>query len=182
MVASHRNQRVRFQLDALQDALWVSVPRTFRSSEVKKAIFSGTSAALAFAGAAALIGPAQAAGADSAPAASTVITTAAIAPVVATPSPAPVQAASAPPLIAFEAGEYKCELGRSVNVRGITPDRRSVNLNWGRKDYTMLAVSTSSGALRFEDNASGLVWIVIPAKAMLLDTSKGKQLANECRL
>ncbi len=150
---------------------------------MKKAIFSGTSAALAFAGAAALIGPTQAAGADRAPAASTVITTAAIAPVVATPLPAPVQAtASARPLIAFEAGEYKCELGRSVNIRGITPDRLSVNLNWGRKDYTMLAVSTSSGALRYEDNASGLVWIVIPAKAMLLDTSKGKQLANECRL
>lgn len=150
---------------------------------MKKAIFSGTSAALAFAGAAALIGPAQAAGADSAPAASTVITTAAIAPVVATPPQAPVQAAaSARPLIAFEAGEYKCELGRSVNVRGITPDRLSVSLNWGRKDYTMLAVSTSSGALRYEDNVSGLVWIVIPAKAMLLDTSKGKQLANECRL
>lgn len=150
---------------------------------MKKAIFSGTSAALAFAAGAALIGPAQAAGADSAPAASSVITTAAIAPVVATPSPAPVQVvASAPPLIAFEAGEYKCELGRSVNIKGITPDRRSVNLHWGRKDYTMLAVTTSSGALRFEDNASGLVWIVIPAKAMLLDTSKGKQLANECRL
>lgn len=150
---------------------------------MKKAILSGTSAALAFAGAAALIGPAQAAGADSAPAASSVITTAAIAPVVATPPAAAVQAApGAAPLIAFEAGEYKCELGRSVSIKGITPDRRSVNLNWGRKEYTMLAVSTASGALRYEDNASGLVWIVIPAKAMLLDTSKGKQLANECRL
>lgn len=150
---------------------------------MKKAIFSGTSAALAFAGAAALIGPGQAAGADSAPTASSVIKSAAIASVVATPPAAPAQAApSAAPLIAFEAGEYKCELGRSVNIKGITPDRRSVNLNWGRKEYTMLAVSTASGALRYEDAASGLVWIVIPAKAMLLDTSKGKQLANECRL
>jgi hypothetical protein len=45
----------------------------------------------------------------------------------------------------------------------------------------MKAVNTQSGALRYEDGASGLVWIVITDKSMLLDTRQGKQLANECR-
>ncbi len=148
---------------------------------MKRTSFSRAGAALAFAGVATLTGPIQAAETASATTAPP-MTTAAIDPATAVPA-APVPApARAPALIAFEAGTYKCELGRSVNIRGITPDRRSVDLQWGRKDYTMLAVTTQSGALRFEDNASGLVWIVIPAKAMLLDTSKGKQLANECRL
>ena len=151
---------------------------------MKRAIFSSASAALAVAGAAVLAGQVQAAETEGAiTAALATATPTVITPAVTPPRPAAGETSVATPvLIAFEAGEYKCELGRSVNVRGITPDRRSVSLNWGRKDYTMLAVSTSSGALRFEDNASGLVWIVIPAKAMLLDTSKGKQLANECRL
>ncbi|MBW6495227.1 MAG: MliC family protein [Burkholderiaceae bacterium] len=151
---------------------------------MNRAMFSSASAALVVAGAAVLAGQVQATETEGAITATpSTVTTAAMTPAVTPPQPAAGEASVATPvLIAFEAGEYKCELGRSVNVREITPDRRSVSLNWGRKDYTMLAVVTQSGALRFEDNASGLVWIVIPAKAMLLDTSKGKQLANECRL
>ena len=38
------------------------------------------------------------------------------------------------------------------------------------------------GALRYEDDASGLVWIVIVGKSMLLDTRQGKQLANDCTI
>ncbi len=151
---------------------------------MKRATFSSVSAALTVAGAAVLAGQVQAAETEIAitavPATATRVV---ITPAVTPPRPAAGEASvRAPVLIAFEAGVYKCELGRSVNVSDITSDRGSVKLQWARKDYTMLAVSTRTGALRYEDSASGLVWIVIPAKAMLLDTSKGKQLANECRL
>jgi hypothetical protein len=46
----------------------------------------------------------------------------------------------------------------------------------------MQAVGARSGALRYEDPKSGLVWLVIPSKSMLLDTKKGRQLANECKV
>lgn len=108
-------------------------------------------------------------------------------PTVAAPGDAPPNAAAnaqadAPVFIAFDPGAYKCELGRSVQVREIANDRTTVTLQWERKDYKLSAVVARTGALRYEDPESGLVWIVIPAKAMLLDSGKGRQLANECRL
>ena len=117
-----------------------------------------------------------------------------LAPAPVTIQPAPHLGIGAPPavqagppanvpfVIPFDAGVYKCELGRSVNVREIAADRRTITLQWARKDYALAAVEARTGALRFEDAASGFVWIVIPAKAMLLDTRNGRQLANECRL
>jgi len=42
-------------------------------------------------------------------------------------------------------------------------------------------VSTTTGANRFENRKTGLVWIGIPAKGILLDSKKGQQLANECK-
>jgi hypothetical protein len=45
----------------------------------------------------------------------------------------------------------------------------------------MHAVGARSGALRYEDPQSGLVWLVIATKSMLLDTKHGRQLANECK-
>lgn len=81
----------------------------------------------------------------------------------------------------FRAGTYRCELNRQVHVRDVAPDLGFAVLNWDRKDYTLRAVGTRSGALRYEDSASGLVWLVIVGKAMLLDTRRGQQLANECR-
>lgn len=81
----------------------------------------------------------------------------------------------------FKAGTYRCELNRSVDVRHVAPDLQSAVLQWDKREYTMRAVNTHSGALRYEDNASGLVWLVIVGKSMLLDTRQGRQLANECR-
>jgi hypothetical protein len=54
--------------------------------------------------------------------------------------------------------------------------------NWNKRDYTLRAVNARSGALRYEDAASGLVWLMILDKSMLLDTRQGKQLANECKV
>ena len=146
---------------------------------MKTAYFPGTLATLVAIGMAAS-GTVLAATDGGSASPTAVVTTAALDPAAAA-QPARAEE-PAPALFGFEAGVYKCELGRSVNIKGISTDRRTVNLQWARRDYNMLAVATSSGALRFEDRSSGLVWIVIPAKAMLLDSSKGKQLANECRL
>lgn len=84
--------------------------------------------------------------------------------------------------LSFAPGVYKCELNRSVHVRQVSSDMQSAVLHWDKKDYTMKAVTARTGALRYEDSASGLVWLVIVGKSMLLDTKNGKQLANECRV
>ena len=82
----------------------------------------------------------------------------------------------------FRAGTYECELNRRVQVRSVSSDLQFATLQWDRKDYTMRVVGTRTGALRYEDSASGLVWLVIVGKSMLLDTRHGKQLANECKV
>jgi hypothetical protein len=83
--------------------------------------------------------------------------------------------------ITYAPGTYRCELGRSVQVRTVATDQRSTVLRWGESDYTMRSVDARSGALRYEDPAAGLVWIVLKDRAMLLDTRAGQRLANGCR-
>jgi len=81
----------------------------------------------------------------------------------------------------FPAGIYRCELNRSVHVRQVSADLQSAVLHWDKKEYTLRAVNARTGALRYEDPKSGLVWLVIVGKSMLLDTKQGRQLANECK-
>jgi hypothetical protein len=78
-------------------------------------------------------------------------------------------------------GVYRCDLNRSVNVREVSADMSSAVVQFDKKDYKMHAVGARSGALRYEDPQSGLVWLVIATKSMLLDTKHGRQLANECK-
>lgn len=83
--------------------------------------------------------------------------------------------------IKFAPGTYRCELGRSVVVRSVAPDLRSTVLRWGDDDRMLRAVDARSGALRYEDAETGLVWIVLRDRSMLLDTRAGQRLANACR-
>jgi hypothetical protein len=82
----------------------------------------------------------------------------------------------------FHPGTYRCELERQVHVTQVSADGRSAVVRWNRRDYTLKVVEARTGALRYEDASSGLVWLVIVGKSMLLDTRAGKQLANECRI
>jgi hypothetical protein len=88
---------------------------------------------------------------------------------------------TAHPDVRMAPGVYRCELNRQVHVRHISHDRRSAVLTWNKRDYRLEAVSTQSGAMRFEDRVSGLAWISIVDKSLLLDTRTGQQLANDCR-
>jgi membrane-bound inhibitor of C-type lysozyme len=77
--------------------------------------------------------------------------------------------------------EYKCELGNSVVMYAHENDDQNVALRWKNRVYKLSRVATTTGAQRFENEKSGLVWIDIPAKGMLLDSHHGHQLANECK-
>lgn len=76
---------------------------------------------------------------------------------------------------------YDCELGNKLTIYNNASDDQQIALRWNKRVHQLSRVSTTTGAHRFEDSKNGLVWIGIPAKGMLLDSKKGKQLANECR-
>lgn len=76
---------------------------------------------------------------------------------------------------------FSCELGNKVTTYINESDTKHIALRWKDKLHRLHRVGTTTGANRFENRKFGLVWINIPSKAMLLDSKKGQQLANECR-
>ncbi len=80
-------------------------------------------------------------------------------------------------------GNYRCEQGLRVQVDREIRDRVNyrINLGWNGNNYRLERNFSYSGLPRFEDAESGLVWIDLPWKGMLLDGKTNKPLANECR-
>ena len=76
--------------------------------------------------------------------------------------------------------EYKCELNDSLTIYSHNNDDNRAALRWKNKLYGLKRVVTTTGANRFENKKAGLVWIGIPTKGLLLDSIRGRQLANEC--
>lgn len=77
--------------------------------------------------------------------------------------------------------DYKCDLGATVTIFRNDGDDRYIALQWQKVLTRMQRVGTTTGANRFENKRSGLTWVGIPAKGILLDTKNGHQLANECK-
>ncbi|QDF99887.1 hypothetical protein CJ010_24100 [Azoarcus sp. DD4] len=80
-------------------------------------------------------------------------------------------------------GKYNCEHGLSVHLEREVRDRVNsrIQLGWKGGRYQLERDPSHSGLPRFEDSASGLVWIDLPWKGLLLDGRTHKPLANECR-
>lgn len=77
-------------------------------------------------------------------------------------------------------GNLPCELGATVRM---TADERSpgyFNLQGNGYKYRMRPVTTSTGAIRLEDEKAGAVWLQLANKSMLMDQKKGRRLADEC--
>lgn len=77
--------------------------------------------------------------------------------------------------------DYKCELGATITTYAHPSDDQVITMRWKNRLYRLTKVATSTGANRFENDKAGLVWIDIPTKALLLDSRRGQQLANECK-
>lgn len=80
----------------------------------------------------------------------------------------------------MHATSYTCEQGGKLTMYKNVEDGQ-VALEWKARKHRMHRKETTTGAERYENPDSGLVWIGIPAKSILLDSKKGRQLANECR-
>jgi len=86
-----------------------------------------------------------------------------------------------PDVTGLEETTFDCELGNKLTIYQSPHDSQQIALRWNKRLHEMTRVITSTGANRFESPQQGLVWIGIPAKGMLLDSKKGRQLANECK-
>jgi len=80
------------------------------------------------------------------------------------------------------AGNYRCDHGRTIRIADVPDQLDVILLTWQGTQHRLERVRSNSGAERFEELATGLVWILIPGKAMLLSTNQGRALANECHL
>ena len=83
----------------------------------------------------------------------------------------------------LSSGNYRCEQGLRVQIQREMRDRvnHRLNIGWNGSTYRLERDYSYSGLPRFEDPTSGLVWIDLPWKGILLDGKTGKPLASECR-
>lgn len=100
-----------------------------------------------------------------------------------TPAKPPPAAATSQLELRLGSGQYKCENNVRVQVERESRDRVTyrIKLGWDGNSYRLERDPSYSGLPRFEDSASGLVWIDLPWKGLLLDGKSNKPLANECR-
>ena len=101
----------------------------------------------------------------------------------ATQPKAPPAQSNAQLELKLASGAYHCEQGLRVQVQREIRDRvnHRMKIGWNGKTYLLERDYSYSGLPRFEDTTSGLVWIDLPWKSVLLDGKTSKPLASECR-
>lgn len=79
-------------------------------------------------------------------------------------------------------GTYRCDMGHRVEVMRDETDTRAIRVGWTGRHYRLHRHASHSGLPRYEDPGSGLVWIDLPWKGMLLDGRSERPLASDCVL
>lgn len=78
-------------------------------------------------------------------------------------------------------GTAQCEFKQQITLTPL-PDRPGhFRLQYQRAQYIMVPQETSTGAVRLEDPASGMVWLQIPAKSMLMNSRQGRRVVDACQ-
>jgi len=77
-------------------------------------------------------------------------------------------------------GDYACEFSQTLHVARHATHVGYVDVRFGKLQYTMKPVLSTTGALRLEDVEGRVLMIQIPIKSMLMDVRQGRRLVDEC--
>jgi len=77
-------------------------------------------------------------------------------------------------------GTLPCELGQVVVLTPESANPGYFSLRLGQVAYRVAPEETSTGAIRLEDKAAGIVWLQLANKSMLMSQKLGQRLADEC--
>ena len=77
-------------------------------------------------------------------------------------------------------GDAECEFKQAVKLTAVAGRPGHFELHFKKARYQMTPELTTTGAVRLEDRAAGVVWIQIPAKSMLLNSRVGQRLVDAC--
>ena len=77
-------------------------------------------------------------------------------------------------------GTFPCELGQVVILTPEPSNQGYFSLRMRRNVYRVSPEETTTGAIRLEDKAAGIVWLQLANKSMLMSQKLGQRLADEC--
>ena len=78
-------------------------------------------------------------------------------------------------------GDYTCELKQAIKVARDEKNEGYVNVAYGKQNFTMKPVLSSTGALRIEDVKGVGLLLQIAYKSMLMDVKNGRRLVDGCQ-
>ena len=100
------------------------------------------------------------------------------APVEAPLPPAEGEQNAAASMVHF--GDYSCEFNQPLKV-SMNPKYDSyIDVDFGKRHFTMKPVLSSTGALRLEDVKGQALLLQIAYKSMLMDVKVGQRLVDDC--
>lgn len=79
-----------------------------------------------------------------------------------------------------QTGRADCEFKQFVMVERIHPEGGSFRVKYQSVTYTMVPEETSTGAVRLYDKKTGVVWLQIPVKSMLMNSRAGRRMIDAC--
>lgn len=77
-------------------------------------------------------------------------------------------------------GAQACEFNQTVTVQPHAEPKGYFDIGYKGKTYVLAPEPTTTGAVRLEDKKSGLIWIQIANKSMLMNAKKGQRVVDEC--
>lgn len=79
-------------------------------------------------------------------------------------------------------GKADCEYNQAVDVDPVAGQPGMFKVRFKGQSYLMVPEETSTGAVKLFDKQTGVVWLQIPAKSMLLNSRVGQRLVDRCTL
>jgi hypothetical protein len=77
-------------------------------------------------------------------------------------------------------GTFDCAEKQTIEVSTDPKLANRFHLTLGKKRYHMHPVGTSTGVIRLEDSAEGVVWLQLGNKSMLMNAKQGRRMADDC--